>query len=274
MTGLVWQTLRRFVTTRKHQPSMLIGVDGCRNGWLAVFQDGDFTVSPEARIFFSFAELMEWCWRDALVTVDMPIGLKSAGSGSDFRRRCDMEARRKLGAKAASVFFAPLRELLDQTSFPDHPAACAWSRSSTGKGLSLQSYHLLPKIREVDHWLQAHPASWDRVMEVHPEVAFAHWAAQSGEPLPPYPSKKSPAGRTARQILIEQLWPGSVQRTREGLKNQRLPAAVSWGTDDLHDAFAALWTAHRVAAKKAVSYPPHLQAEDIDMTGLPMRIMA
>lgn len=49
-----------------------VGVDGCRLGWLAVFEDGE---QLGYRLFTRFAHLLEDLPDTALVLVDIPIGL-------------------------------------------------------------------------------------------------------------------------------------------------------------------------------------------------------
>jgi predicted RNase H-like nuclease len=67
------------------------GVDGCPAGWLCVSLDVEGR-KPIARIFADAEALL----RDgdcAVTAIDIPIGLTSARA-----RRCDIEARRLLGA--------------------------------------------------------------------------------------------------------------------------------------------------------------------------------
>jgi hypothetical protein len=62
-------------------------------------------------------------------------------------------------------------------------------------------------------------------------------------------------------ILAE--WPDAVTRCRAIL------AGESYEVDDLYDAFAALWTARRISAKKSHAIP---LVSARDSNGLPMRI--
>jgi predicted RNase H-like nuclease len=99
----------------------------------------------------------------AAVGVDIPIGLADAR-----RRRCDNEARQLVGARRSSVFSAPIRPLLGVTSYEE---ANERSRAIVDRGISKQTYHLFPRIAEVDALMTPELQGWIR--EAHPEVVFA-----------------------------------------------------------------------------------------------------
>ena len=42
-----------------------------------------------------------------------------------------------------------------------------------GKSLAKQSIAIIPKIRELDEFLSSHPQYKNRILESHPELAFA-----------------------------------------------------------------------------------------------------
>lgn len=261
----------------------LIGVDGCRLGWLAVSaflvpdSPGNLGLgggSPgprrlgkvEARIV---PDLEPWLasleestpplqpergphsgslapW---LVAVDMPIGLSEAGP-----RRCDQEARRLLGRpRGSSVFPAPIRPMLQA---PDYREACAIGRASDGRALSRQAWNLLPRIRQLDDLLQRRIPWRQRIGEAHPEVIFQLWA---GQPLGE--NKRQLGGRRQRSELIEARWPGVVAAT-----TAQLPRG-GWAADDLLDALACLRAAERRATGVALEL-----GGDPDGTGLAMAI--
>ncbi len=137
---------------------VIAGVDGCGREWLAVIQ-GDQGV--EARIVPHLEKLLDTL-PDVLIGIDVPIGLPNQGS-----RTCDVLARKLLGRpRQSSVFPAPIRACLKEG---DHPTLSSLQRSTDGRGLTIQAFHLLPKIRQVDDLLQRLALS-DRIREVHPEV--------------------------------------------------------------------------------------------------------
>lgn len=197
---------------------MFVGVDGCKQGWIAVTVDAAGFVA--ASVHGHFTELLAAHEGASVLGVDMPIGLlETAPRGADVR------ARAFLKGQGSSVFAAPVRAVLSASS---HEAASERARALTGKGLSRQSFNLFAKIREVD----AH-AGDARICEVHPEVSFQTMSA--GEPLG---SKKTYGGMRARLALL----------AHHGID---LPTSLgpvdAVGTDDVIDAAAAAWSARRIA---------------------------
>ena len=196
---------------------LVAGVDGCRRGWVAAVGRVDGRGAPTVSVVSWFGELVASVERGELVAVavDIPIGLPARGP-----RRCDVEARRRLGPRRSSVFPAPVRAALGSATWED---ANARSRAVDGKGLAHQVFNLLPKIHEVDGLIS--PSSQARVVEAHPELCFASIA---GTPL--LHPKRTAAGRAARTALV-------------GVAPASLPGAAA---DDVLDAHAVLWTARRL----------------------------
>jgi predicted RNase H-like nuclease len=78
-------------------------------------------------------------------------------------------------------------------------------------------------------------------------------------------AKKTNEGRVERRALIDARWPGVVDRLASTLPRG------AWAPDDLLDAVAVLWTAHRLARGEAVVRP---DPPARDATGLRMSITA
>lgn len=215
----------------------VLGVDGCRGAWLGVLLDDDGTAAGlyAPRISDLVAEAARLRPRGlAAVAIDIPIGLPDRG-----RRRADGLARAVLGARAPSLFPVPVRSAVEEA---DHAAASALSVGAAGLGISRQSHGLRTAILDVDRWLREDHDRSAPVVEAHPEVSFATLA---GHPLA-Y-GKKS--------------WSGVEQRRRL-LVDAGIVVPVGLGTaggrgapDDVLDAAVVAWTARRVAAGAAVSYP-------------------
>ncbi|TVP56444.1 MAG: DUF429 domain-containing protein [Gemmatimonadales bacterium] len=164
---------------RKEDDGMqVVGVDGCRSGWFAVSLSG--SGAWKTNVYPDFAELWAAHRTASLILVDIPIGLRDEGPDE---RSCDREARRLLGhPRGSSVFPAPCRAALSASS---HAEASRINRERSGRGLSIQSWGITPKIRQVDRLMLA--STPDRgairrtVREVHPEVLFR--ALNGGHPL-------------------------------------------------------------------------------------------
>lgn len=229
---------------------VLAGVDGCKGGWVAVVESGGVV---EALVVASVAELLSKLGAGLLVAIDIPIGLTDSGA-----RLCDVAARKFLKApRASSVFPAPIRPVLKAQRYED---ARRIHQEVDGKGISKQAFAIYPKIREVDDLLRSTSALQRRIREVHPEVSFAYW----NECRAMSEAKHSEAGADERERLIDRDWPGVRTRLRP-----TLPRSVK--RDDLNDAFAALWTARRIANNTAITLP---ERPLIDSTGLSMEIVA
>jgi predicted RNase H-like nuclease len=229
---------------------ILVGVDGCRGGWIAVIDDGG---RLDSRVFADWAGLMAELQRARLIGVDIPIGLPGRDS-----RQCDVRARRRLGQpRGSSVFPAPVRGVL--TDGLSYLEASDLHRRIDGRGLSRQAYSLLPKIREVDGYLREDIARQQRIIEIHPEVSFAAWDGGRAMAC----KKSKPVGRLERERLIDREWPGQGERLWNAVRG------ADCARDDLNDAFAALWTVGRVLAGKAETLAFVVERDDV---GLRMEI--
>jgi predicted RNase H-like nuclease len=203
----------------------VLGVDGCKGGWVAVALD-DGAVA-DIRVVAAFEQLVDD--PAAVIGVDIPMGDVDGG-----RRRADQAARALLPRNLKSTIFnsPPLRALA-ASSYED---ACRVAEELTGKKLSKQSHALRHKILDVQaHWL----AQPDRLYEVHPELAFQELA---GAPLTH--SKKTWVGQRFRSALL----------AKAGIElpdDLDGPAAA----DDLLDAAAVAWSAQRIADGTASCAP-------------------
>jgi predicted RNase H-like nuclease len=235
----------------------LVGVDGCPDGWLCVVAHHG---SLDATILPDLDAVLGWFGSDAIITIDVPIGLTDAGA-----RQCDLEARKLLKPpRASSVFPAPIRPTLSARTYLE---ACDLHVAADGRRMSKQAYAITAKIAQVDVVLRADPTLQRRVREVHPEVCFAVWNGNSHGDRPMLHKKGRSEGRAEREALIEANWPGQRQRLSATLR----ACGHGWHQDDLNDAFAALWTAQRVAAGCARVLP---QKPPVDRFGLTMEIVA
>lgn len=183
--------------------------------------------------------------------MDVPIGLPMSGA-----READLEARRMLGApRSTSVFPAPIRQALRVESREE---ASEITKAADGRGVTLQTFAILPKIREVDRVLRSQPKLHSRVYEVHPEVSFSRWA---GRPL--RYSKRKLNGYMERRRLVDELFGPHL------FDELLTPLRRLIRRDDLADAFAALWTAKRIHSGEARCLPDE---PVFDSTGVRMNI--
>ena len=234
----------------------LIGIDGCKDGWVAVSSEGPrstltFERTTDLAPIFAEAEHGE-----ALVIIDIPIGLPD-----DARpRACDIEARKLLGSpRASSVFPAPCRAALAATTYAE---ACDLSVAVTAKRLSQQAFAILDRIRSVD--LLITPERQSSVREGHPEVTFA---VLSERRRGLDHAKRTADGRAERlDLLRRHVPPFDPERERARLGRGLV------GTDDVIDAVACLVTAFRLASGVAHVIPRGIVQRDA--RGLRMEMVA
>jgi len=217
--------------------AIVTGIDGCKAGWICVAKNLD-TGQITSEVFSNARLVIQQQTQPAVIAVDIPIGLTDSGA-----RQCDIEARRLLGPRRSSVFPAPIRPVL-QTS--TRKQADTIRREIEGKGISAQAFAIFNKILEFDTILSEQPLLQDRVKEVHPEVCF--WAWNNQRPMA-Y-KKKSKEGKAERRNLIIEYFGTEVLQV---IRTKYLAKHV--GDDDIHDAFAALWTAERIFNGKAKVIP-------------------
>ncbi|MGD2153517.1 MAG: DUF429 domain-containing protein [Gemmatimonadales bacterium] len=230
------------------------GVDGCKGGWVVVLLElnGDREVVDEScRIVDSFWNVIGLPETPRFVAVDIPIGLPTVAMPGG--RACDREARQMLGKRGTSVFSPPVRAVLSADCYEK---AVALSRASSRHaiGINRQVYGLVPKLREVHDAMT--PDLQLRIREVHPELSFA--IMNGGPPL--LSSKRSDKGRVERLALLDRHFSG-VKKALAAVRKSAAP--------DVIDAYAAAWSAWRMARGKARYVPEELQ---MDSRGLRMGI--
>ncbi|MCZ2819631.1 DUF429 domain-containing protein [Modestobacter sp. VKM Ac-2977] len=220
----------------------VLGVDGWRGKWVGALLDGrtvELRVLDDAAAVLAVPDV-------EVVAIDMPIGLSEDGV-----RACDLAARdllRRTGA-ASSVFPAPVRAVL---AAPDYARARELSRAAAnGRAPSAQTFMLVAAIKDLDEVLGEPPT--DRVVEVHPELAF-----RLG--LGGVTDRKGTARGTVQRLRALR----AVMDVEEALAGA--PAGVP--LVDALDACAAAWSAQRLAAGTA----ERVGDGTADSRGRPMRI--
>ncbi len=225
---------------------IVAGADGCRSGWVICRRELDGSL--DIRVVETLAEACEGL---SVLAVDMPIGFVDVPRPP---RACEAEARRLMPGKASSVFPTPCRPALAAAT---HAEANAISRK-LGIGINQQTFHLFPKMREVDELLRAHPRLKRIVYEAHPELAFARM--NGGKPV--LSKKRRPEGFAERLKLLRK---HGFRWMPEPLRGPMRGAA----RDDVLDAIAVCRTATLIAAGTATRLGP---ARLRDSCGLPMNI--
>lgn len=212
-----------------------VGVDWAGNGWVAAVAGREPTVE--------FYPTIMNLWRahrevDRLL-IDVPIGLRERG-----KRACDLAAAELLGGdRPGSVFLTPTREAV----YAPNIETAKERQDPSDFSIQNQAWAIVPRIREVDGFLQEFPAANepDRILEAHPELCFA--GLNGGAPIEA--SKTTDEGRAARLAVLDRVDPDLVAAYHEAVERLTEPAYApvigASKTDDILDALALAATATR-----------------------------
>jgi predicted RNase H-like nuclease len=229
------------------------GIDGCRGGWVVASYD-----LMTVQIIQQIDKILEFA-RGSVFLIDIPVGLPSRAQPV---RTCETQARRLLPAKRkSSVFGVPCREALRARTYE---RANALNREVLGKGLSLQSWFICPKIREVDTFLVEQKTFGSRVRECHPELAFQFL----NRGLPLQHGKKSAEGRQERLRILQSL----DSRSEELFATPLQHASAHASKDDVLDALCLALTQSlrlRAGLKKSIHClvsKPRRDAKGLEMS--------
>lgn len=233
-----------------------VGADWAGHGWFGVVFDdaGNWW----ADLYPSILSLWKYHSDASRILVDVPIGLPTPEIG---RRRCDVRAKEVLGERHSSVFYAPVRDAVYEANLERARAV----NEPAGFSIQNQAWSFVPRIREVDEFLDRYPSATDRLRETHPEVCFR---MLHGDTLP---SKHTDAGVDERIAVLADEAPAAIEIYEELVDTYTSPAyAPTVGRrHDILDALVAAVTARRAASKLA-TLPPSPPTDD---RGLPMEIV-
>lgn len=215
----------------------VLGIDAYTKGWIGIeLEHGTFVA---AHIRDRLDTLLSAVHDIQAVGIDMPLGLVETG-----RRQADLDARAFVGTRRNSVFLMPPRAVWQQEDIWHEDSweqANQRCRQLTGHGLTHQTWGLLVKLREANKCFATNKYP---LHEVHPEVSFA---AMNGHPLKH--GKTSWTGHITRRALLD----------GHGIHlPDQLGDAGNARLDDVLDAAAAAWSAHRIATGHAGRLPAEL----------------
>ena len=139
-----------------------IGVDGCKADWISVCFE-----TEEILVFKNIKQLVSQYQDNFLIFIDIPIGLASA---KNKIRNCEIEARKLLISKRkSSIFPVPCRESRNEKNYKE---AREINFKVLGRGISKQTWFIMPKIKELDGFLIDNRSSRSAIKESHPELSF------------------------------------------------------------------------------------------------------
>lgn len=230
-----------------------IGIDGCKAGWVLVGLDEQGRAGYA--LLNAIDELSAYVEKAQCILIDIPIGLKTR---QPDERSCDKQARKLLSPhRGSSVFPVPSRCALHCN---DYREALARNRECTGRGITRQTFNIMPKIREVDSYLQKLKQR-KIIHEMHPEVCF--WALNDQQAM--QTKKRSQDGFEERLAILNQFIP-DVGRFIEQVMQLTLRKQVA--RDDIVDALVGAVTASHYRQLQTIPEQP-----EVDDKGLPMEIV-
>jgi threonine dehydratase len=254
-----WQVSEFWQYGVQTMATLVAGADGCPPGWSVVLKDISGRQEAKHLVYPDMASLLRHSLLPAIIAVDMPIGLPDkVGAGG---RGPEVELRNLLGDRKSSVFSIPSRAAVYAE---DYQTACevSMATSEPPRKISIQSFHLFPKIRELDELIRADAGLAFIMRECHPEGAFM--VMNGREPLSEPKKIKSAinhAGMSQRKKLLL-----DVAGYSEAFLSTKPPSGV--GQDDFLDACACAWVAEKIAKGQATCFPekPLRDSHDIPIT--------
>ena len=141
----------------------IVGIDGCKFGWCCtIINDKDIAI----QLFRNILEITSYLNNNFKALIDIPIGLGSIES----ERKIDQLLRNNLSSNfKQTVFNTPNRNAVYAK---DYKQSRELNKLETNKSVSIQSWNICPKIKEVDSFLLDKKLKKPWLIEAHPELCF------------------------------------------------------------------------------------------------------
>jgi len=201
---------------KKNKPSYA-GVDGCKAGWMMVSCDDE---GYAFGVFENIHELIRQNPDIRRFLIDIPVGLGTLS----HPRTIDKKLRGELGVRASTVFNTPSRAAVYAENYA---AARIKNLEIEGKSISIQSFNISAKIKEVDTFLIQNPQV--QLLESHPELCFKY--LNEGKIV--LSKKSSPEGVEERLNILEKYDTAITHFFKKALDNTLRKQAKK---DDIIDA--------------------------------------
>ena len=241
------------------------GLDGCRDGWVAArLEDNHLSIE----FYETISKFVQANPNADEYLIDMAIGFPSCKK----QVRPDKAARKILGKRGVTVFPVPCRQVVElgeskESVIQNREKLKELNHKKLGVGLTQQTLAIIPKMAEVDRFLQEHPEYRDRICESHPELCFARLSKDGAIEI----KKSRSEGITKRvEVLKERLKPGALDDIKS------LAEKGNCKQDDVLDAVCLAVTARLKADGKCESIHGELRPGEefiVDNTGLRMQMV-
>ena len=241
------------------------GIDGCKNGWVAArLEDNHLSIE----FYETISKFVQANPNADEYLIDMAIGFPSCKE----QVRPDKAARKILKKRGVTVFSVPCRQVVElgeskESVIQNKRALKELNYEKLGVSLSQQTLAIIPKMAELDRFLQEHPEYRDRICESHPEVCFARLRGNRAIEI----KKSRSEGITKRvEVLKERLEPGALDDIKA------LAEKGNCKPDDVLDAVCLAVTAKLKAEGMCESIHGELRPGEefiVDNTGLRMQMV-
>ena len=147
------------------------GIDGCKNGWVAARLENN---QLSIEFYESISKFIRANPNADEYLIDMAIGFPSCKG----QKRPDKNARKILGKRGVTVFSVPCRQVVElgdskESVIQNKDYLKKLNQEKLGVSLSQQTLAIIPKMAELDRFLQENPEYKNKICESHPEVCFA-----------------------------------------------------------------------------------------------------
>jgi predicted RNase H-like nuclease len=234
-----------------------VGLEWASRGWFGVVLDDDG--GWETDLFPSIWSLWKYHSDASRILVDVPIGLP-AGE----RRACDVAVKETLAHRRRSVRYTPTRKAVYRQNLE---AAREINEAEAGFSVQNQAWSLVPRIREVDEFLDMYPSARDRLSETHPGLCFYVLNGRNALADP----ERTDEGIAQRTTLLADEHPDAVTIYQQSVDRYTTPnyAPTVGGVNDVLDALVAAVTARR-PPERCLTLP---EVPPTDERGLPMQVV-
>ena len=147
------------------------GIDGCKNGWVAArLEDNRLSIE----FYENISKFIQSNPNADEYLIDMAIGFPSGKE----QKRPDKAARKILGKRGVTIFSVPCRQVVElgdskESVTQNRDYLKKLNSERLGVSLSQQTLAIIPKMAELDRFLQENPEYKNKICESHPEVCFA-----------------------------------------------------------------------------------------------------
>lgn len=230
--------------------SLCLGIDGCKGGWIvAIIHNGKLLIEK----FESIASVIEKYPDFDQLLIDMVIGLP----GNKEHVRPDSYARKIIKERSSTIFPVPCRQAVYAENIAK---AYEENERILGKKFTPLTMGIMPKIREIDCFLQENIQYKNMIKESHPEVCFARLNGST------MISKKTKIDGIEERIRILSNYIPTIHQNEILLDTKRFHCNV----DDIIDAICLAVTANLVVQGQYEVIPPEPMKDD---TGIFMQLV-